>query len=568
MEIQANKRVRVGDLLIDLGLITSEQLSLALNEQKEKGIRLGQAVVDLGLVTEDQLLQALADHFNYPYVDLSIFKLDVNQVSVLTEMQARRYKAIVLAPEKNGVLVGMADPNDLMVLDEISRIVKKTVYPAFVKESDLFAALDTAYRRTNEMASIAGELEGELKESDFDINEMAMSSDTSEAPVVRLLQSLFEEAVSIKASDIHIEPEESLLRIRLRVDGGLQEQVMNEHRVAAALVSRLKIMSGLDISEKRIPQDGRFNIRVNKKSIDVRLSTMPVPYGETVVMRLLDQSNAMLNTQSLGMPDDLRERFEFQVQRPHGIVLVTGPTGSGKTTTLYSALNLMNTADKKIITAEDPIEYRLPRINQVQINTKVGLDFSTVLRAALRQDPDVILIGEMRDAETAEIGLRAAMTGHLVLSTLHTNDAVSTAMRLLDMGVDHFLVASSLRAVLAQRLVKKVCTHCSTDYELSEQDKIWLERMDPGSEHIIYKHGRGCHRCHNTGYQGRIGVYELLEMDEHLLSSLRSKDAEGFSLAAKNSATYRRLGLCALDYAKSGVTSVQEVFRVTADLEA
>lgn len=568
MEIQANKRVRVGDLLIDLGLITNDQLSLALNEQKEKGTRLGQAVVDLGLVTEDQLLQALSDHFNYPYVDLSIFKLDVNQVSALTEMQARRYKAIVLAPEKNGMLVGMVDPNDLMVLDELSRIIKKTVYPAFVKESDLFAALDTAYRRSNEMASIAGELEGELKESDFDINEMAMSSDTSEAPVVRLLQSLFEEAVSIKASDIHIEPEESLLRIRLRVDGGLQEQVMNEHRVAAALVSRLKIMSGLDISEKRIPQDGRFNIRVNKKSIDVRLSTMPVPYGETVVMRLLDQSNAMLNTQSLGMPDDLRERFEFQVQRPHGIVLVTGPTGSGKTTTLYSALNLMNTADKKIITAEDPIEYRLPRINQVQINTKVGLNFSTVLRAALRQDPDIVLIGEMRDAETAEIGLRAAMTGHLVLSTLHTNDAVSTAMRLLDMGVDHYLVASSLRAVLAQRLVKRVCQHCSTDYELSEQDKIWLEKMDPGSEHVTYKHGRGCHRCHNTGYQGRIGVYELLEMDERLLSSLRARDAEAFAVAAKNSATYRPLALCALDYAKSGVTSVQEVFRVTADLEA
>ncbi|WP_420589627.1 GspE/PulE family protein [Bacterioplanoides sp.] len=567
MALQSRKKVRVGDLLMEKGLIDEDQLMQALAEQKKTGKKIGRAITDLGFVAEDQLLQALADYFNYPFIDLARFKLIPDLIQRLPETQARRFRCVILGEENSGLLVGMADPTDLMTIDDLQRILKKPVLPAFVREQELLSVLDSSYRRQEQMASIAGELEGELQSSDFDISELALSSDSNEAPVVRLLQSLFEDAVQIKASDIHIEPEESQLRIRLRVDGELQEQVVKERRVASALVSRLKIMSGLDISEKRLPQDGRFNIRVLNKNIDVRLSTMPVQFGESVVMRLLDQSAGMLSMESLGMPAALQKRFDYLIHRPHGLILVTGPTGSGKTTTLYAALTSLNKPEKKIITAEDPIEYRLPRINQVQVNPKVGLEFSTVLRAALRQDPDIVLVGEMRDHETAEIGLRAAMTGHMVLSTLHTNDAASAAARLMDMGVDNYLVASSLRAVVAQRLIKRLCQHCQQPHEVKSQEKVWLENLEVGSSAARFTEGRGCHQCHNTGYQGRIGIYELLEVTPEMLSSLRRQDNQGFADAAANSPGFRSLSLSALDYARDGITSLDEVFRVSATLD-
>lgn len=564
--MEAKRKVRVGDLLVEKGLITESQLMDALAEQKRTGQKIGRVLTELKFVSEEELLQCLANYFNYPYVDLNRYRVEADIVRMLPEASARRFRCIVLAEQPDGILIGMSDPTDLMVIDDLQRQLKRPVLPAFVSEDQLLSTLDSIYRRQDEIASIAGELEGELSESDFDITELATGSDTAEAPVVRLLQSIFEDAVMVNASDIHIEPEEHQLRIRQRVDGDLQEQVMKERRIASALVSRLKIMSGLDISEKRIPQDGRFNIRVKNKSIDVRLSTMPVQFGESVVMRLLDQSGGILDLTSLGMPQDIRNRFEYLVKRPHGMVLVTGPTGSGKTTTLYAALNILNNPESKIITAEDPIEYRLPRINQVQVNPKVGLEFSTVLRAALRQDPDVILVGEMRDHETAEIGLRAAMTGHMVLSTLHTNDAVSTAMRLLDMGVDHYLVASSLRAVMAQRLVKRLCEHCIEDHVPDDQEKTWLETMDESAPLAAYKKGRGCHQCHNTGYSGRIGIYELLEMDDDMVNAMRRNSADEFAQAALAHKGFRPLAHCALDYARQGITSLDEVFRVSASL--
>lgn len=568
MEAKQRKRVRIGDLLIQKNLITEPQLMQALAHQKETGKKLGQALISLDILTEEIFLSALAEHFDYPLIDLSAFRLNSEIVSLLPEIQARRFKAVVLAEEGDGLLVGMIDPTDIMLVDDLTTILKKPVHPAFMKEADVYDSIDAGYRKTDEMASIAGELEGELEESDFDLVEIAESSTTSDAPVVRLLQSLFEDAVSVKASDIHIEPEESLLRIRLRVDGDLQEQVMNEKRVASALVSRLKIMSGLDISEKRIPQDGRFKIKVKGRNIDVRLSTMPVPFGETMVMRLLDQSNALLDMAALGMPGSIKERFEHHISRPNGIVLVTGPTGSGKTTTLYSALNLLNTPEKKIITAEDPIEYSLPRINQVQVNAKIGLNFATVLRASLRQDPDVILIGEMRDSETSEIALRAAMTGHMVLSTLHTNDAIATAMRLLDMGIDSFLIASALRGVLAQRLIKVLCKDCKQEHQLTDKDRGFIQHIDPQAAIAgSYFTSKGCHRCNNTGYRGRIGIYEFLEMDEAILSALRKADFDAFNQAARNNPYYRPLAACALDHAKEGLTSLGEVYRITASLQ-
>lgn len=363
----------------------------------------------------------------------------------------------------------MADPLDIFAYDELVRVLKQPIKQAVVRESELLNTLDLVYRRTDEIASLAEELEDELGDDAFDLADLSAESESADAPVVKLLQTLFEDAVQARSSDIHIEPDESVVRIRQRVDGGvLQEQVMKEKRVNAALVLRLKLMAGLNISEKRLPQDGRFNVRVKGRSIDVRVSTMPVQYGESVVMRLLDQSQGMLDLQGTGMPPHLLERFRKLIKKPpHGMILVTGPpTGSGKTTTLYGALTELNKPEVKIITAEDPVEYRLPRITQVQVNPKIGLEFANVLRASLRQDPDIILVGEMRDHETVEIGLRAAMTGHLVLSTLHTNDSISSAMRLIDMGgAEPFLVASSLLGVVAQRLVRRVCDNCKEPYQ-------------------------------------------------------------------------------------------------------
>ncbi len=560
-------RVRIGDLLVQKGLMTDAQLSQALEIQKKSGKKIGKVVVELNFVDETKLLQTLANHFKYPYVDLIRFRIDSELVNKLQESLCRRYRCILLSTESEGYLVGMADPLDLLAVDELQRLLKRPVYPAFVKENDLLNALDKSYRRNTKIASIATELDSELSKSDFDLDNLTVADDLSDATVVRLLQSILEDAVQIRASDIHIEPDEKVIRVRLRVDGELQEQVMEEKRIASALVSRLKIISGLDISEKRLPQDGRFNMRVSGKSLDVRISTMPIANGESVVMRLLDHSNAMRPIEDLGMPDYICSRFRTLIERPHGMILVTGPTGSGKTTTLYSALNILNKPEVKIITAEDPIEYRLPRINQVQIHAKIGLDFAAVLRTALRQDPDVILVGEMRDQETAEIGLRAAMTGHLVLSTLHTNDSVSTAMRLIDMGCEPFLVASALRGIVAQRLVKKVCDYCKQTYTPTRQELIWLEAMDNTKLETPFFHGPGCHQCNNTGYSGRLGVYELLEMDEPMLDALRQGNTSMFAKAAYFNKYFISLSQCALSYASQGITSLQEVFRISSSLE-
>ena len=560
-------KVRVGDLLIEKGIITQEQLMMVLDEQKRSGRKFGRAVIDLGFVSEDDLLLELSSHFAMPFIDISRFQFNSKVTRRLPESIARRYRAIILMEEENQYFVGFMDPLDILAVDEVQRALKKKIVPAFVKEHEVLNAIDRIYRRTEQIASIAGELDEELGQSDLDLEALLAESDASEAPVVRLLQNIFEDAVQVTASDIHIEPDETVLRVRLRIDGELQEQVMKERRVVSALVSRLKIMSGLDISEKRLPQDGRFNIRILNRSIDVRLSTLPTQYGEAVVMRLLDQSQGLLNISSLGMTPKILKRFRTLITRPHGMVLVTGPTGSGKSTTLYAALNTLNAENKKIITAEDPVEYRLPRINQVQINTKIDLTFAKILRTALRQDPDIILIGEMRDTETTEIALRAAMTGHMVLSTLHTNDAISTAMRLMDMGADSYLVASSLRAVIGQRLIRKICQNCKSPYSLSPQEKSWLIGIGSDPETNTFYKGEGCHHCSNTGYVGRTGVYELLELDDGMLDALRRQDTSLFIKLAKESDLYSPLSSYALELAVLGKTSISEVFKVSASLD-
>ncbi|WP_166258825.1 GspE/PulE family protein [Marinobacter salicampi] len=567
---EPKKKIRIGDLLVQNEVISEQQLMTALKEQKSTGRKLGRTLIDLGYVEEDNLLNFLSRQLDIPFVQLRHFQFNNDLVRRLPEALARRFRSIVLAEQSGELLVGMADPMDIFAYDELVRVLKQPVKQAVVRESELLTTLDLVYRRTDEIASLAEELEDELGDDAFDLADLSAESESAEAPVVKLLQTLFEDAVQARSSDIHIEPDESVVRIRQRVDGVLQEQVMKEKRVNSALVLRLKLMAGLNISEKRLPQDGRFNIRVKGRSIDVRVSTMPVQYGESVVMRLLDQSEGTLDLSGTGMPPALLERFRQLIHKPHGMILVTGPTGSGKTTTLYGALTELNRPEVKIITAEDPVEYRLPRITQVQVNPKIGLEFATVLRAGLRQDPDVMLVGEMRDRETVEIGLRAAMTGHLVLSTLHTNDAISSAMRLIDMGAQPFLVASSLLGVVAQRLIRRICVNCKVAYEPTEQEKIWLDTFhrDPLDIATGFVKGKGCYQCSNTGYKGRIGVYEMLVLDEPMLDALRRQDVAGFSKAARTSELYRPLGQGAMDYAIEGVTTLQEVARVTTMSES
>ncbi|PID43803.1 MAG: MSHA biogenesis protein MshE [Proteobacteria bacterium] len=566
---EPKKKIRIGDLLVQNGVVTEDQLMNALKEQKRTGRKLGQTLIDLGYVDEDQLLTLLSQQLGIPFVQLRNYQFNNELIKRLPESLARRFRSLVLADQRGVLLVGMADPLDIFGYDELVRALGQPITLAVVRESELLDTLDRVYRKTEEISSIAGELEEELGEDAFDLADLTATDDDNEAPVVRLLQSIFEDAIQARASDIHIEPDENVVRIRQRIDGVLQEHVMKEKRITAALVLRLKLMSGLNISEKRVPQDGRFNVRVKGKSIDVRVSTMPVQYGESVVMRLLDQSAGLLNLEATGMPEEIRERFRILISRPHGMILVTGPTGSGKTTTLYGGLTELNKPEIKIITAEDPVEYRLSRVTQVQVNPKVGLHFSTVLRACLRQDPDVILVGEMRDQETAEIGLRAAMTGHLVLSTLHTNDAASSCMRLVDMGAEPYLVASALIGVLAQRLIRKTCPDCAQPYLPTEQEKVWLAAMQavsPGSDNNFRK-GTGCYQCSNTGYRGRMGVYELLEMNDEMLNALRKNDNAEFFAAARRNKGYVPLELSALNYARQGVTTLDEVFRLSATLE-
>ena len=554
-------KIRLGDLLVQQGIITDEQLMQTLAEQKQSGRKLGHVLVEQGFVSETQLLSFLSQHLNVPLIDISQYNVLATAVSQLPEVQARRHRAIVLDDKGDHLLVGMSDPADLAAVDVLSGLLLKPIKVAVVSDTQLLQAYDNFYRRTDDIASFAQELAEEYQDgTEFDF-ESGVGGEQDTA-VARLLQSIFEDALQTKASDIHIEPDENQLRIRMRVDGVLQENVIQEKNVASALVLRLKLMSGLDISEKRLPQDGRTSMRIKGHAIDVRVSTMPIQNGESVVMRLLDQSAGLLTLDQTGMPASLLRRFRSLLKRPHGMILVTGPTGSGKTTTLYGALSELNQPSTKIITVEDPVEYRLPRINQVQTNNKIGLSFASVLRTTLRQDPDIIMVGEMRDQETAEIGLRGALTGHLVLSTLHTNDAISSAVRLLDMGAPGYLVASSLRAIVAQRLVRKICDNCKEPYQPGSDELLWLRNLDDKLANITFQHGKGCSNCSKTGYKGRLGVFELLEMTESMMTALKSNNTALFAEAAANSPGFIPLAKVALTCAKMGITSVDEVLKL------
>ncbi|OEC83360.1 MSHA biogenesis protein MshE [Photobacterium damselae subsp. damselae] len=553
-------RKRLGDLLVEENIIAQSELEQALAEQHNTGRKLGDTLISMGFISEQQMLEFLSRQLGIPLVNLSRIKIDSNAVSLLSEVHARRLRALAIGRNGDTVRVAMSDPADLTAQEAVyDQLHGYQVELVIASETQLLAAFERYYRRTKEIASFAEQLKAEHQVQNpfsFGFDEAV---DNDEVTVVKLINTLFEDAIQVGASDIHIEPDEDVLRIRQRIDGVLHETVLQEKSIASALVLRLKLMSGLDISEKRLPQDGRFNIKVKDHSVDIRISTMPVQHGESVVMRLLDQSAGILSLEQVGMPAEILTRFRRQLKRLHGMILVTGPTGSGKTTTLYGALNELNLPGKKLITAEDPVEYRLPRVNQVQVNSKIGLSFSSILRTVLRQDPDVILVGEMRDHETVEIGLRSALTGHLVLSTLHTNNAIDSALRMIDMEAPGYLVASAVRAVLAQRLVRRICPECKEPVALAPQQQVWLESCYPQLSQHTFHYGRGCQSCNFSGYRGRIGVFELLEIDMPMMDALRDNNAVLFGQLARNSQSYKPLIESAMELAMVGTTSIDEV---------
>lgn len=566
--VERRRKIRIEDMLVQQHIISHEQLMTAIVELRKTGKKLSRILVDLNYIEENELLRFTANQLKIPYLDLNDYSCRPDEVKLLPETMARRFHVILLENLDNDVLLAMADPTDLMTLDELSRILRKNIIRVLVKESDLLRAIDQSYRRTDEIKVLAEQLRYELADNITDLNVVLAMDKAADAPVVKLLKSVFEDAVQVRASDIHIEPQEYKLLIRFRIDGQLQPQTETDLKISAALVQKLKLMAGLDISEKRLPHDGRFHIKVRQQAVDVRISTIPTIYGESVVMRLLIQSSSGFSLEKQGMPEGILTCFRRLIHRSSGMMLLTGPTGSGKSTTLYAALSELNATSKKIITVEDPVEYRLPGINQIQVNEKIDFSFARVLRSVLRQDPDIILIGEMRDQETAQIAMRAAMTGHLVLSSLHTNSTISTPSRIMDMGVPPFMIGMSLLGVIAQRLVRLVCENCAEPYAPTPYEYIWLN-LELGAEINNYNFvkGKGCTQCNATGYQGRAAIYELLEMNAELIEAITQHDSQRFTALAQQQLQGKTLRHNAVVLAIAKRTTVTEAMWVTNQFE-
>lgn len=539
------EKVRLGEVLINQGLITPSQLEIALNAKLNTSRRLGKILVELNYVTEDKISKALSAQLKIPFIDLKSYEVDLAAFFKLTEVQARRLRAVILKEDDSSFFVGMADPSDLNTYDDLSKLLKKDIRLACVTEDALLFIIEKLYRNKDNIDVLAKELEQDI----ISIENVNLTEFTVEdAPIIKLLKGVFEDAARSNASDIHIEPNKNNAIIRFRVDGVLQLHTTINNKLSQPLISRLKIISNLDISERRQPQDGRFQIDVNNKNYDVRLSILPEHFGEAAVMRMLNQSKEMGDISKIGLPDYIYKPLSRIIESNEGMVLVVGPTGSGKSTTLYSALTTIKSIEKKIITIEDPIEYQMELINQVSVNDKIDLSFSKVLRSVLRQDPDVVMIGEIRDAETAQIALRSAITGHLILSTLHTKDTISTPARLIDMGIPSYMVATALQGVLSQRLIRVNCPECLTEHNLNNKEKVLAEGIF-GSEasSIKFKHSVGCNVCNKSGYLGRVGVYEFLELDDKLINHLHNNDLASFMTDAK----IKLKGKTMFDYTKS-----------------
>lgn len=554
---------RIGDVLIEKQVISQEQLLTAISQQKKLGKKLGATLVALGYLSNERLAGALAEQLHLPMVQIRGHSFNEELTKLLPQAVARRLQALVLEDKGGSLLVTVADPFDLQIYDELVRVLQRDVLLAVSPEDQIQAALDRVYRKTDEITGFARQLEKDVGEQ-FSFTHRDSPDGGDDAPVVRLLQSVFEDAVQVGASDIHVEPMEASVHIRFRIDGVLHLQTTADKRISSALAQRLKLMSNLDISERRMPQDGRFNVGVRGGSVDVRISTLPSQFGESVVMRLLRKASGVTGIESIGIPLPMLHRLRDILNQGNGMVLVTGPTGSGKTTTLYAALASLNTDALKVITVEDPIEYRLPGVIQSQVNDKIDFTFAKVLRAALRQDPDVVLVGEIRDQETAEIALRAAITGHMVLSTLHTKDAASTPLRLFDMGIPPYMVSTSLQAVLAQRLVRLNCELCSDYVKPTEGQREWLRTLlaEEKANTLTQKVGKGCPSCNHTGYLGRTGVYEMFEMDTNLMQLAADRNLAEFSKKAYGKMANKTLAHHALDLVSQGRTTLLEANKV------
>jgi type IV pilus assembly protein PilB len=566
---------RLGELLVKAGLVTSEQLAEATAVQRNQGGRVGSHLVNLGHLEENQLVDFLSRHFGVPSVDLRNIEIDDAVLNIIPADVARKYTVLPVSKTGARVTIAMIDPTNVFAMDDIKFMTGYDVEPVVASEPALRAAIDRYYGSTHavELKRVMDSLEGqaaedlEVLDEEEEVDLEALEEGAEDAPVVRLVNIIMTDAIKRGASDIHIEPYEKDLRVRYRIDGVLYEMMNPPLKLKEAIISRTKIMSKLDIAEKRLPQDGRIKIKTRifgrAKDLDFRVSVLPTLFGEKIVLRLLDKDNLNLDLTKLGFESESLRVFENAILQPYGMVLVTGPTGSGKTNTLYSALSRLNSHDVNIITAEDPVEFNLHGVNQVQMKEQIGLNFAAALRSFLRQDPDIILVGEIRDFETAEVAIKAAMTGHLVLSTLHTNDAPSTVNRLMNMGVEPFLVATSVHCVVAQRLVRRICRSCKEPVQSSPAALMNIGFSEAEASTLQLFRGRGCDRCSNTGYKGRTGLYEVMAVGEEVRELILA-GASAYELRQKalqqGMLSLRHSGL---DKIRVGVTSVEEVMRET-----
>jgi type IV pilus assembly protein PilB len=566
---------RLGDLLVEAGKITSEQLQKGLDAQRNEGGRLGTHLVRLGFMSDAELVGFLADRYGVPAVDLSELEIDDSIIQLVPAEVSRKYTVLPVAKTGAKLTIAMADPTNVFAMDDIKFMTGYTVEPVVASDTALREAIDQHHgsthaielRKVMEDIADADAADLEVLDEEEDIDLQALEQQSEEAPVVRLVNIILTDAIKRNASDIHIETYEKEYRVRYRIDGVLYEMMRPPAKLKEAITSRIKIMAKLDIAEKRLPQDGRIKIKTKGqgkvKDLDFRVSSLPTIFGEKIVMRLLDRDKLMLDMMKLGFETDSLRRFEQAIFRPYGMVLVTGPTGSGKTNTLYSALSRINSPETNIMTAEDPVEFNLTGINQVQVKEQIGLNFAAAMRSFLRQDPNIILVGEIRDFETAEVAIKAAMTGHLVLSTLHTNDAPSSVSRLMNMGVEPFLVASSVHLVVAQRLVRMVCTACKEPLKVPPQSLINLGFSPQEAQTLQLYKGRGCERCSSTGYKGRIALFEVMEVDDDIRDLILS-GASAYELREKAIANeMMSLRQSGLQKIRDGVTTIEEVVRET-----
>ena len=555
----------MGDVLVNNGVITAEELQKGLELQKGSGRKLGETLVDEGLATEENIARALSNQFHYDMVDLQNVEIEQDVLSLVPASVLKKHKALPFeySPDNMNVLrVAMSDPMDIAAMDDINIITNLQVEPVVATTGSVMLALDRYYGQA-EVNSALEEYTRE-KESQMVEQEDMYSEDVNNSPIVQLVKGMIDQAVRQRASDIHIEPMERQVRIRYRIDGALYEKATYSIRLLPAIVARIKIIGGMDISEKRKPQDGRITQVVDRKEFDIRVSILPTVYGEKIVMRLTSKNALTREKSQLGLRPDELKKFDHILKNPHGILLVTGPTGSGKSTTLYTALSELNKEDVNIITVEDPVEANIDGINQVQVNNKANLTFASALRSILRQDPDIIMIGEIRDQETASIAVQASITGHLVVSTLHTNSAASTITRLADMGIEPYLIADSTIGVIAQRLVRRLCPECKKKKK-ADAEELELLLLAPDADVTIYE-PCGCSKCDGTGFKGRIGVYEIMEVSQPL-KNIISKNGSAEDIKSKAlEEGMNTLRMSATKYVMEGITSVQEMMRVSFDL--